>query len=265
MIHTLRRLFWLFRMRNKHLIRDFNRVIRPTKTAGRDGLTIHILVTSRREYINAGIKCAQSFLDFNPNSKIMYYVDSANLHYLKRKIRRKLPGFKTEIEIVSSEKRWQEHKLNIILNKLSSTDIFCDADLYWNGTPDISLAPFGFVKEFILNVNPTFNMLLNHLGISERNYPMINTSVVALGEYANHKQLAEQTKKLYERILESCSSPNSQISQIEKISRLSEQLALSIALTEVVGDNLHFLKFTDSPMDGGIAESYYLGTTKGWA
>lgn len=265
MTNKLRRLFWLFRMRNKHLIRDCNRVIRPAKTAGGEGLTMHILVTSRREYINAGIKCAQSFLDYNPNSSVKYYVDSANSHYLEKKIRRKLSRHKTEIEIVSSQIRWQEHKLNIILNKLCSQDIFCDADLYWNRSPDLSLAPFGFVKEFILNANPTFNLLLNHLGILERDYPMINTSVVALGEYSNHKQLAEQSKKLYERILELCSSPNPQINQIAKISRLSEQLALSIALTEVVGDNLNFLKFSDKPMDGGIVESYYLGTTRGWA
>jgi hypothetical protein len=170
----------------------------------------------------------------------------------------------SDVEILATEQPWQRHKLEIVVNKMSSTDLFCDADLYWNGSPKSSLAPYCFVREYSLSENTIYNHLLEILGLDSKNYAMLNTSVVALGRYAKNENIQNAAFSHYQKVMEICDDFSISIGQRDKVKRLAEQLSLSIALAHLEKGQVRFLKEKDSPMDGGIAESYYLGTTRGW-
>jgi hypothetical protein len=53
---------------------------------------------------------------------------------------------------------------------------------------------------------------------------------------------------------------------IPQLRRMSEQIALSVAIQSHSFESLQVrvLKDKDHVMDGGIAESYYLGSSRGW-
>ena len=114
-----------------------------------------------------------------------------------------------------------------------------------------------------MSENATYSQLLKTLGLDSTNYAMLNTSVVALGNYAQNEELKNVAFGSYQKIIEICNDSSIAIGQRNKIKRLAEQLSLSIALANIEKDKLGYLKETDSPMDGGVAESYYLGTTRG--
>lgn len=265
MLDNFRRSFWLFRMKRKHLLRDLIRFILPKRNGQLSDSTLHILVMNKKEYIDAGVRCAGSFLDYNPGFRVSFYVDKDNQDYLRRKIKQWKLGKIAQIKVVTSDRPWQQHKLDIILGSMARNDLFCDADLYWNGRVDLSLAPMCFVRENILNENETYKKLLEVLALAERNYVMFNTSVVALGVFAQNEVLKKEAFRIYTQILEICVEMSISHGQREKIERLSEQIALSLAFSHVIEKELNFLKKIDSPMDGGIAESFYLGTTRGWS
>lgn len=219
---------------------------------------------NKKEYIDAGIKCAGSFLEHNQARKVAFYVDHDNEDYLRRKLAKWQLGEISRVEVLTSKNSWQRHKLEIILKNMSSTDLFCDADLYWNGPVDVSMAPLCFVREYVLRENETYGQLLEILGLDNNSYAMVNTSVVALGTFAKNETLQKEVFEIFTKIQEICEDFAISLDQREKIKRLSEQLALSIAFTHVIAGELRFLKDIDSPMDGGVAESFYLGTTRGW-
>ena len=264
MLKKFRRIFWLFRMKRKHSLLDLKRYLFPIKQSTFNNWYLHMLVVNKIEYIDAGIRCAGSFLNHNPGSKVKFYVDSRNQTYLTEKLKRwRLTGL-SEVELLTTEQPWQLHKLEIILNTMTSSDLFSDADLYWNGSLESSRAPYCFVREYAMSENATYSQLLDILGLDSRNYAMLNTSVVALGSYAQNEELKNVAFGSYQRIIEICDDSAIAIGQRNKIKRLAEQLSLSIAMANIEKDKLGYLKETDSPMDGGVAESYYLGTTRGW-
>jgi hypothetical protein len=265
MLDDFRRSFWLYRMKRKHMLRDFLRFILPKRNGQLNESTLHILVVNQKEYIDAGVRCAGSFLDYNLGFRVSFYVDKENQDYLRRKITQWKLGKIAQIKVVTSNKPWQQHKLDIILGDMTGNDLFCDADLYWNGVVDLTLAPFCFVQENILNENETYRKLLEALGLAERNYSMFNTSVVALGVFAQNEVLKNEVFDIYTQILKTCEDTTIPLGKREKIERLSEQIALSLSFSHVIKNELNFLKDLDSPMDGGIAESFYLGTTRGWS
>ncbi len=264
MVKKIRRKFWLFRMKKRHSLRDLKRFLIPNNQSTFDNWYLHILVVNKTEYIDAGIRCAGSFLDHNPGSKLKFYVDPQNHWYLMKKLKRWRLTSLSDVEILATEQPWQRHKLEIVVNKMSSTDLFCDADLYWNGSPKSSLAPYCFVREYSLSENAIYNHLLEILGLDGKNYAMLNTSVVALGRYAKNENIQNAAFSHYQKVMEICDDFSISIGQRDKIKRLAEQLSLSIALAHLEKGQVRFLKEKDSPMDGGIAESYYLGTTRGW-
>jgi len=265
MLDNLRKSFWLFRMTRKHMLRDFLRFVLPKRNGQLNESTLHILVMNKKEYIDAGVTCAGSFLDYNSGFRVSFYVDKENEEYLKKKITQWKLGKIAQIKVVRSDWTWQQHKLEIILGNMTSDDLFCDADLYWNGRVDLTLAPICFVRENVLNESESYKKLLEVIGMAERNYTMFNTSVVALGVFAQNELLKKEVSRIYTQILETCKDPSISLGQREKIERLSEQIALSLGFSHVIENELKFLKEIDSPMDGGIAESFYLGTTRGWS
>jgi sulfur carrier protein ThiS len=251
-------------MKRKHTLQDFLRFILPRSNSQVNDSTLHILMMNKKEYVDTGVRCAGSFLDHNPGFRVSFYVDKENEGNLRRKIKRWKLSKISQVEVLPSEKPWQLHKLEIILKNITSNDFFCDADLYWNGQVNQSLTPLCFVREEVLSENGTYKKLLEILGLTERSFAMFNTSVVALGQFAQNESLRKEAIEIYTKIVEICEDSSISLDQRGKILRLSEQIALSIAFSYVFKGNLKFLKEIDSPMDGGVAESFYLGTTRGW-
>jgi len=93
---------------------------------------------------------------------------------------------------------------------------------------------------------------------------MYNTSVVSLGSNINKLEFKLNAEQAWDRI--ACVLSMNDFPEIwkPKILRLIEQIAISYAFSKLKKEEFELLKDQDSPMDGSIAESYYLGTTFNW-
>ncbi len=93
---------------------------------------------------------------------------------------------------------------------------------------------------------------------------MANSSFISLGKFPNRKQFVDEVEVNFTKIRNQLLIGSYDELVRKKVMRLSEQIALSISINKHL-DHFKALKTSDSPIDGGPAESYYLGTTKGWA
>ena len=92
---------------------------------------------------------------------------------------------------------------------------------------------------------------------------MINTSLVFLGDLSGNLKFKKRLNQAYDEILAFAKNRDYFQEPNKKLIRLAEQLAITIAVHSTVS-SFQTLKSSDFPFDGGIAESYYLGTTRKW-
>lgn len=226
--------------------------------------TVHIICVRKKEYLVAGARCANSIWHYNPGVRVRFYIDeklSNEKRYLMRKLNRQ---DRAEIIVERGFDSWQELKLKVILHRLTTKDFFCDADIYWNAPLPIERTGFYFAAEPSLLSREPYISVLNDSGIQVKdNFFMANSSFIKLDESLDRTIFAREVWLYFEEIRKVCASSHYENAKVQKIMRLSEQIALSIAINSKV-EFFKSLKSSDKPMDGGIAESYYLGTTKGW-
>lgn len=226
--------------------------------------SIHIICVRKKEYLKAGIKCANSIWYHNPNLNVVFHIDSELSKfkdYMIQKLHRK---DRIKFEIEDSIRSWQELKLNVILHGLKNGDYFCDADLYWNSRlPEQESGMYFAAETALLSKEPYFSAL-SAAGIEiDSDAFMANSSFIAIGYNLEREEFSNEVEDCFRKLMAACSSGRIEGSARKKILRLSEQISLSIAINNR-RDYFSPLKASDKPMDGGIAESYYLGTTKGW-
>ena len=148
---------------------------------------------------------------------------------------------------------------------MDSDDVFSDADLYWNAKIPSEGQPYFFAREDGILQREPYVSSLESIGIEiDENDFMANTSFISLSGLKNRVKFAELSNAFYEKITREISGSLIENHSQKKILRLSEQIALSLTISKLE-QGMKPLKRMDHPMDNGHAESYYLGTTKGWS
>lgn len=226
---------------------------------------VHLITVNKKAYLKAAIRCANSIWFHSPEIRIVIHIDR-NLYqfkdYLISKMDRK---DRVEVCLEDSFDSWQELKLKVILNDLRDKDSFSDADLYWNSAVPSSASGIYFTLEKVLLNSEPYQGIIRESGVVIGGASaMINTSFIALGQMPDRGKFAEEVGLNFRRIRKEVLQGEYEENIRMKVLRLSEQIALSISINNNI-DYFRALKSSDSPMDGGPAESYYLGTTKGWA
>jgi hypothetical protein len=260
-----RREFMLMRFHGRKLRERFNQYLASKRSVEVGCKTVHIICVRKKAYLKAAIRCANSIWFHNASVQIVFHLDSQNVAHSKHFLRKLHRRDRAILLIESNFQSWQELKLRVILHDLDSNSFFSDADLYWNGPLPNSQKGMYFVTESSkLNDNP-YGTVISAAGITIGcNTFMANTSFMFLGEGTlDHQQFAAEVEEIFENLRLAAIKVGFEEKIQEKVIRLSEQIALSIAINKRLG-SFEPLKLTDRPMDGGIAESYYLGTTKGW-
>jgi hypothetical protein len=181
---------------------------------------------------------------------------SANIRKFHRKDR-------IQFRIIDVRTTWQETKLEIICERMSTNGIFSDADMFYNGKIEIGNTPLFFLREFEFSEYSHTKRLIEILDLN-RNKPwyMLNVSIVFLGNLAKSNEFLSRAYSLFHRISQISNDEFLGMRELTSLRRMSEQLSLSIAIQEF--SEYEYLKNQDYVMDGGIAESYYLGSTRGY-
>ena len=225
---------------------------------------VHIICVRKKEYLKATIRCANSIWFHTPEVRIVVYLDVDLSEYQDLLLRKFHRSDRVRLIVEENFESWQELKLRVILNYLGENDFFSDADLYWNDSFPISRKGFYFAtEEASLNREPYFSVI-TAAGIDlKENSFMANSSFISLGKDLDRREFKSEVENFFSQLRATVIKGDFEQRIQNKILRLSEQVALSLA----INSRMSFfepLKATDKPMDGGIAESYYLGTTKGW-
>jgi len=226
--------------------------------------SIHILLMSRDVYLRPTIRCANSIWFHAPQSKICIWADSERRALLEVSLKQFHRKDRVIIKDVPlPDKEWQRNKLEIIVAEMEKDDLFTDADIIWNASPPKSEKPIFFVDEYELGRRTVTRWLLKKLDLDLAiDWRMLNVSVVSLGVKSKNREFIRRSVELYERIRGCKPDFDLGLDDLPSIRRMSEQLALSVAVKE--SSEYDLLKESDSYMDGGIAESYYLGAIHGY-
>ena len=253
--------FYSRRMRQKSVA-----LLRSIKTDPPIGdQTIHVLCMAREEYILPAINCLNSFWEFNPEFQAKIWVDRTMLSKVGFILKRiDYPGQVEFENIPDQDREWQWNKMLIITDFMKNQDIFCDADIIWNGRFPQTLKPLLFILERDLNESTAYRYLTkNILNLQAAKLFMFNVSVVKLGRLSLNPDFSARTKILFEAIQSTFDDSTLAKSDVKAIHRMVEQIALSIAVQEFAGDEIDVLKRSDRVMDGGLAESFYFGASHG--
>lgn len=221
-----------------------------------------LLVVKKPIYAELAKLCAESFLYYNPNCNIIINVDSATEQAVSNAFRSLAKKGKVKIKKIGLDNNsWQNIKLGVILETRKEDTFFMDADLRWNGPiPQLSGITF-FVSEFKLKENPTYSKLLESCGWQSKNdFTMKNTSFLYWGDYKPTGSDQEFVIQTMNKIQELCDSGIIPTKDTVSISRISEQIALSV-LVDVRNLEVNFLKTFDGYRDGSFVESSYFGAT----
>lgn len=222
----------------------------------------HLLVVKNEIYASLAKVCVESFLFFNPNSRVVVHVDSATKMASYDALKKLISRDKVSIvQLDSDSLPWQDLKLDLILSLGDPKKFFMDADLKWNGPMKELVGITFFVNEFEFRENTFYAPLTNKDWFSE--YPsstMKNTSFFYWGSYSPSTEDKKNIEVLM-GLLKKCT--NDQSNQIDfnvSTKRISEQIALSL-LVEKLGAPVYFLKELDIFKDGSFVESSYFGIT----
>jgi hypothetical protein len=135
--------------------------------------------------------------------------------------------------------------------------------MFWNGRISLDKVPLFFLREYEFDDYSSTKRLKALLQLDlEKTWFMLNVSVVNLGLLSRQPKFKERALELFNLIVNISNDPFLGDKDVTQLHRTSEKLAMSIAGQEL-GD-FRYLKDSDYVMDGGIAESFYLGATKGF-
>jgi len=218
---------------------------------------------SRDDYLVPTINCANSFWQYHPEFQIKIWCDEERIKLLTKKIGKFHRRDRIELMMIEVKPMWQETKLELICEKLGVDGIYSDVDMFWNGKIKLSETPLFFLKEYEFSEYAQTKRLKNLLGLDkDSSWFMLNVSLVFLGDLAQLKEFRTRAYELFHKISTITQDEFLGKHEISSIHRMSEQLALSIATQEF--GKFEYLKEQDFIMDGGIAESFYLGASKGF-
>lgn len=227
---------------------------------------VHLLCMKREEYIRPTIDCLNSFWEFNPEYRAVIWIDeliSAKANFVIQSLDRR---DRVEIRRIPAPNReWQWNKLQIILKFLNDSDFFCDADIIWNGSIKLELAPMFFIREYDLRSRAAFNYLIRtYFPIVATSVFMYNVSIVFLGTLSSNNTFKKECEAFYQICFEAKSDDFLRHNDLPEIRRMCEQIAISVAVSRIGNCTPSVLKESDAVMDGGLAESFYLGATNGF-
>lgn len=229
------------------------------------GKQVHILATKRKDYVKSAIYCANSILAYSPDLTIMIHTDEMNLEVFNSKFQKFVKKRQVRFNVLSGEMTWQRQKMHLILNEMNSNDLFSDSDIFWNGRLPECKKALIFVEELEKFEKDPYATLSNFCGWDEEiSMRMYNTSVVSLGSNINKLEFKLDAEQAWDRIASVLSMNDFPEIWKPKILRLIEQISISYAFSKLKKEEFELLKDQDSPMDGSIAESYYLGTIFNW-
>lgn len=222
----------------------------------------HLLVVKKSVYASIAKVCIESFLYFHPNSSAVIHVDSATLSEVSKRLRKVISCGRAKIVLVENEElSWQELKLDLILGLGNSQKFFMDADLKWNNPIPLIRNITLFVEEFKFKNNDFYSPLFkNDFFQKFSECSMKNTSFFYWGEHKPKAEYNSLIREIMEEIAQTVRNPNNSTEFNLGISRISEQIALSL-LVEKTGEIVDFLKQSDGYKDGSFVESSYFGAT----
>ena len=223
----------------------------------------HVLVVKKGAYVSIAKICIESFCYFNRNHVVIVHVDDSTSDKVKQSLRGLIRKSRVRISRVHDEEpKWQIQKLNLIISMSGSFSSFMDADLKWNGPlPQIQNVTF-FVNEFQLDRDDDYRIKLREVFPEKKSLGfMKNTSFFSWGGY---RVSLEQKNRIFEienTLSNSLTGEDLLHDQNSGLARMSEQLALSLAVEEMTELKVEYLKSVDGFKDGAFVESSYFGAT----
>ena len=223
----------------------------------------HVLVVKNKKYAPIAKICIESFCFYNPGYIAVVHVDSFTADETQKCLKSLIRKKRVRLVFVPNQQvTWQTQKLELICSLSGSSSLFMDADLKWNGPlPEIAGVTF-FVNEFQLDDDTTYSEKLFTL-FPEKQFlgTMKNTSFFTWGgsRISNH----ERNRILeIEGILVDSFTIDTDLGDTNSgLVRMSEQLALSLAIEEMTQLAVYYLKSSDGFKDGTFLESSYFGAT----
>jgi hypothetical protein len=239
------------------------RIFRINSVCSRNYVVAHVLVVKNLEYVKVAKVCVESFLVFNPETVVIIHVDLLTEKSVRLKFKRLINKGRVSIILVKNyELKWQIQKIELICSLSGSDSIFMDADLKWNGPlPAIQGTTF-FVNEFLLDENEDYKYLLKEIFKNKTIFgPMKNTSFFTWGGYELSEFQKKRIREIEQVIVNHLAIQDKVQSKYSGLNRMSEQLALSLAVEEFPAINVTYLKSEDGFKDGSFVESSYFGAT----
>lgn len=230
---------------------------------GQINLEANVLVVKKKEYSKIAQICVESFCFFNPQSVVKVHVDDETKYDVELSLSRLINMGRVYLEDVKNkETKWQIQKLDLICSLSGSSSLFMDADLRWNGPlPKIKGTTF-FVNEYSLDDNEVYRLLLKSIFPDKQSFgSMKNTSIFSWGGYSAESENRSRIYEIERKISDFLDDGNPEVLKEEQVFRMSEQLALSLAVEEFPNIEIGFLKIKDGFKDGSFVESSYFGAT----
>jgi hypothetical protein len=220
---------------------------------------IHILVVNSIYYVLLAQICINSFLKHNPHFNFVIHTDSRLVNILRRRFKFLINFNRVEVnEDLDQELTWQRSKLGVILAMNGTKDIFMDADLRWNGPLTETKGITFYLQEFSLGSSGLYTSAFPNYGLMPDHH-MYNLSFFTFGGNVLSVSEIDEVLSLQQEI-EQLVSESLAPSDILAIRRMSEQLALSIAVCRF-STSVSTLKSADQRSDGDFVESCYFGAT----
>jgi hypothetical protein len=223
----------------------------------------HVLVVKKCAYVSIAKICIESFCFFNPDHVVVVHVDNVTAERINESLRGLIRKNRVRISRVHDEEpKWQIQKIELINSISGSLSSFMDADLKWNGPlPQIQNVTF-FVNEFQLDADEDYKWKLREVFPEKKTLgSMKNTSFFSWGGYT---LTAAQKNRIFEienALSNSFADEKLFRDQNPGLVRMSEQLALSLAVEEMTDLKVEYLKPVDGFKDGAFVESSYFGAT----
>lgn len=220
---------------------------------------VHMLVVNSIHYVFLAQICINSFLRHNPQFNFVIHADSRLAQTLRRRFKFLIKFNRVEvIEDLDQELTWQRSKLGVILAMNGTEDVFMDADLRWNGLLTETMGITFYLREFSLGGSGLYTRAFPKYGLTPDHH-MYNLSFFTFGGNALSVSEIDEVFSLQQEI-EQLDSESLTPADILAIRRMSEQLALSIAVCRF-SKSVNTLKSVDQRNDGDFVESCYFGAT----
>jgi hypothetical protein len=223
------------------------------------GNRIHLLVVNSFYYALLAQICINSFLKHNPHFNFVIHTDSRLVKILRKRFNSLIQHKRVDVIVdIDQALTWQRSKLNVILGMNGTDDIFMDADLRWNGPLIETKGITFYLREFSLGSSGLYTNAFPSYGLSPDHH-MYNLSFFTFGGFVLSASEMDEVSLLQQEI-EQLVSEALAPSDILAIRRMSEQLALSIAVCRF-STSVSTIKSADHRSDGDFVESCYFGAT----